>query len=44
VPGMGSEDEEDPFARLERIPFSLHPTLGLLDQPDGAIANWIYRF
>lgn len=44
VPGMGSEDEEDPVARLDRLPFLLNPTLGLMDQPDGATANWVYRF
>lgn len=45
VPGMDSgESDEDPVARLDRVPFLLNPTLGLADQPDGATANWIYRF
>jgi hypothetical protein len=44
VPGMGSEDEEDPVARLDRLPFLLNPTLGFRDRPDGATANWVYRF
>lgn len=44
VPGMGAEDDEDPVARLDRLPFLVSPTLDLLDRPDGATANWVYRF
>lgn len=41
VPGMESESEEDPVAK---IPFSISPTAGLSEVPDGATAQWVYRF
>lgn len=44
VPGLEKEPDEDPVARLDRLPFLVSPTLGSADRPDGATANWIYRF
>jgi len=44
VPGMDSPSDEDPVARMDRVPLILNPTLSAADQPDGATANWIYRF
>lgn len=43
VPGM-DKDDEDPVARLDRMPFGLSLTSGPAAGPDGATANWIYRF
>ncbi len=45
VPGLDSGDsDEDPVARLDRVPVIFNPTLGASAEPDGATANWIYRF
>lgn len=44
VPGMMEESDEDPIARLDRTPISVTPTFGILDQPDGATLDWVYRF
>jgi len=44
VPSLGNESDEDPMARLDRMPVSLTPTFGTQDGPDGASLAWIYRF
>ncbi len=41
VPGLNSESEEDPVAK---VPFSIAPTAGLTSVPDGAVAQWTIRF
>lgn len=40
VPGMEEVPEEDPMARLDRMPFMIRPTFGLNSNlPDGAQAD-----
>jgi len=44
VPSLESEPEEDPVARLDRIPVIVNPIFHD-DQWDGAIAEWkVFRF
>lgn len=44
VPGMESDPEEDPVARLERVPLVLEPTLNASANPDGAQVGWKFFF
>ena len=45
VPGMDDTPDEEPVAKLDRIPFLVSPTLGRGFIPDGLQADWtVLRF